>query len=172
MVPKIIEDIRNTSELSPFLVDECCERGAYLIVSESIDRDRYEMIKVDAYYNSLGIAEIPKSVDCLIVHVCNSVGRILHLIELKSYSTSEHLSIDNIIEKFRATIDDFIETRFHDPIGRYDYHKMNPVFISKIKRRDKSQKLALFMAKKNRVHFRGINYTIQVKPNGFEIIDC
>jgi hypothetical protein len=171
MVPKIIEDIRNTPALTPFVVNECCERGANLLVSDSIDQDRYEMIKVDDYYNSLS-TEIPKSVDCLIVHVCSSFGRILHLCELKSYSTSGHLSIEDIIEKFRATIDDFIETRFYEPIGKYDYHKMNPVFISKINRRDKSQKLTLFMAKKNKVHFRGINYTIQVKPNGFEIVDC
>ncbi|MBN8546622.1 MAG: hypothetical protein J0L60_10890 [Ignavibacteria bacterium] len=171
MVPKIIEDIRNTPALSQFLVDECCEEGANLILSDSIDRDRYEMIKVDAYYNSLN-TEIPKSVDCLIVHVCPLFSRILHLIELKSYSTSGHLSIDDIIKKFRATIDDFIENRFYEPIGKYNYHRMNPVFISKLKRRDKSQKLALLMAKKNRIHFRGTNYTIQVKPNGFEIVDC
>lgn len=171
MIPKIIEDIRNTPALTPFVVNECCERGANLIVSGSIDQDKNEMIKVDDYYNSLD-TEIPKSVDCLIMHVCSSFGRILHLCELKSYSTSGHISIEDIIEKFRATIDDFIETRFYEPIGKYEYHKMNPVFISKIKRRDKSQKLTLFMAKKNKVHFRGINYTIQVKPNGFEIVDC
>lgn len=172
MVPKIIEDIRNNTELSPFLVNECSENGVYFTVSQAIDRDRYEMIKVDDYYNSLEIKKIPKSVDCLIVQVCNSVGRILHLIELKSYSTSEHLNIKALIEKFNSTISDFIEFRFNEPIGKYDYNDFNPVLISKIQRRDRSLKLALLMDNKYKIQFRGVKYIIRVKANGTEIIDC
>lgn len=172
MVSKIIEDIRNNSILSPFLVNECYENGVYFTVSRAIDRDRYEMIKVDDYYNSLGIAEIPKSVDCLIVLVCNSVGRILHLIELKSYKKADHLNIGHVIEKFKSTIHDFIEDRFHEPIGKYKYTNVSLVLITKIRSRDRALKLNILMDKKSKIHFQNDSFYIRVKDNGFEIVDC
>lgn len=118
----LVEKIKNEPTLQPFIVDACAENGLCVEFSNSIAKADYVILKVDAFYNSCEdfkdpetklMTNTPPSVDCLIVLACKggTKYRIL-LVELKN--TSRKPPKENMVDKFRTTIHDFMSERYRD----------------------------------------------------------
>jgi hypothetical protein len=126
----MLENIKAHEILSQFLEDDCCENNICVTFAEDIARENYIIIKVDKYYNSLGLAETPPSLDCLIIRRCLNTGFGLTLVELKDIDSTKRFTIENLKAKFETTINDFIQTRFN--VLFIDYKRIELYFVSNI----------------------------------------
>lgn len=127
----MLENIKSHEILSKFLVEECCENEVSITFNEDVAKDSYIIIKVDRYYNSLGLAETPPSLDCLIIRRCLNTGFGLTLVELKDIDSTKRFTIENLKAKFETTINDFIQNRFKDLLF-IDYKRIELYFVSNI----------------------------------------
>jgi len=67
---------------------------AYISVrfSEQLHEDKFIVLKIDSYYNSLGLPKPPPSVDCLIIVKCDTnICYDFYLVELKNIGSPKHL---------------------------------------------------------------------------------
>ncbi len=110
----MINKIKDTEALKPFITDECEENKIFVNMADDIPQNNYLVIKVDRYYNSLNLSDTPPSVDCLVLLKCADSSYVLYLVELKNIKRPRRFKIDNIRDKFKTTIDDFMSTRFKD----------------------------------------------------------
>ncbi|PJG58049.1 hypothetical protein [Aeromonas cavernicola] len=78
-----------------------------------LDRQSIANLAVDEYYNSLGLANTPASIDNLVVIKRGKDKYSLTLIELKKVKKLSTLNYDNIVCKYKTTIDDFMSVRFN-----------------------------------------------------------
>jgi hypothetical protein len=127
----LIENIKAHEILSQFLEDDCCENNICVTFAENIVRENYIIIKVDKYYNSLGLAKTPASLDCLIIRKCLNTGFGLTLVELKDIHSGKAFEFDNMKSKFETTINDFMQNRFKDLLYK-DYKDIKLYFVSNI----------------------------------------
>ena len=158
----MIQTIKNHSILSNYVEDTCCENGICVTFDNSISINDYAIIKVDNYYNSqLHQGKTPASVDCLIVRKCINSGYGLTIVELKNISNSKGFGTENMIEKFKTTLTDFIEIKFPDAL-LLDYNDIKLFFVSnkEIYKRD----LGLKMETLINVRFRFQNKTLMIRP--------
>jgi len=111
----MINKIIHTKELELFISDTCEENNICVNMDESILKAHYTIIKVDRYYNSLHLGHLrktPPSVDCLIALKCRDNEFVIYLVELKNIKSSKNFEIDNIYNKFKSTIENFMGSRF------------------------------------------------------------
>ena len=142
----LIENIKSHEILNQFLVKECCENNISVTFHEDVARESYIIIKVDDYYNSLGIEKRPPSLDCLIIRRCVGTGFGLTLVELKDIHTGQSFDFANMKAKFETCLDDFMQKRFKDLLFK-DYKDIRLYFVSNIEiyKRDIGLKLETLM---------------------------
>lgn len=92
--------------------DLSVEVCAALLHGEELDDERVRILKVDRYYAIAGLAEQPKSIDCLIVVKCASGAFELTLVELRNVSSTKGVPPSVMIEKFRNTFERFMAKDF------------------------------------------------------------
>lgn len=171
MIPKLIQDVRNNLLISPFLEQTCCENNVEVSVSIEVKSESICIIKVDKYYRALNLGRTPPSVDCLILQQCRQQNFSFHIIELKSADKSPRLDIDNVIEKFRTTITDFISVRFYEPIGKYDSVKLKLVLVSKVANTGSDTMLRKIL-RENSFSYKGLKSIIDLKYSSYKIESC
>ncbi|EMY62449.1 hypothetical protein [Leptospira terpstrae] len=99
--------------LSKHIVSHCEENQIQVEVDKNFPRDKYLILKVDSYYNSLHLALTPPSPDCLYIIYCEKGNYFsLYCYELKNIKDKQYLKIENIYGKFKTLIDDFLKTAF------------------------------------------------------------
>jgi hypothetical protein len=167
----LIENIKAHEILSQFLEDDCCENNISVTFAEDVEAENYIIIKVDKYYNSLGLAETPPSLDCLIIRRCLNTGFGLTLVELKNISKSRRFTVANLKAKFETTLNDFMQKRFKDLLQK-DYKEIKLYFESKIEnhRRDSGLKTEILL--NLRFEYGGEKLMIQRKMPHPTITNC
>ncbi|MEX0904960.1 MAG: hypothetical protein WD604_12315 [Balneolaceae bacterium] len=109
MIGTILED----NSLTPFLASTCSENGISANIINGIENVDYIILKPDQFYNSLGIYPTPPSTDCLIVIKCDDSFKVV-LVELKNINSPSHFNKNNIREKFRTVLNDFMSNKFRN----------------------------------------------------------
>jgi hypothetical protein len=109
---ELIERIQNDAALMPYIALECEENEVCAAFDSEVDRARTLIIKVDDYYNNLGLDKTPSSIDCLIIQYCSENKYRLRLIELKNVKTAQSISRKSIEKKYETTLFDFMSNRF------------------------------------------------------------
>jgi hypothetical protein len=94
---------------------------AALLRGDDLDDERVRILKVDKYYATAGLAEQPKSIDCLIVVKCASGAFELTLVELRNVSSTKGVPPSVMIEKFRNTFERFMAQDFGHIFANPDY---------------------------------------------------
>ena len=142
----MISKIKAHEKLQAFLVSECCENNVSVIFDPNVSSAGYVIIKVDDFYNSLGLEKTPPSLDCMIIRKCLVSGFGLTLVELKEISSAGSFKIDNLKAKFETCLDDFIQKRFKDLLDK-DYKSIKLYFVSNIEiyKRDIGLKLEVLI---------------------------
>lgn len=167
----MIDRVKKSTRLQPYVVEECSENGVCVTFSEDIHRDDYVIIKVDGYYNSLNIEKRPASPDCLIIRRCQNGGYGLTLVELKDVSTSSSFTVENMREKFNTCFNDFIKKEFRELLD-VDYKDVKIFFVSNIElyKRDMGLKLEVLINIKFK--FNEKNYMIYPQMPSPTIKSC
>jgi hypothetical protein len=128
----MIDELKKTKSLTPFITDKCEENQICVTMDNSIPKTNYVVIKVDDHYNSLRLKKTPPSVDCLITVKCRDNGYIIYLVELKNIKSPAGFKIDNVYNKFKTTIEDFMEILFrnifHNP--KYNVKRLHLYFVT------------------------------------------
>jgi hypothetical protein len=167
----MIEKIYSTEVLKPFLHKTCCENDVSVTFDDDISENDYVIIKVDDYYNSLGLENTLPSPDCLIIRRCKHEGYGMTIVELKDIETSSRFEVDNMIAKFTTCINDFISIRFKDILWK-DYKDIKLYFVSNIEiyKRDMGLRLRTIMNVK--FIYNDKKYMIQPKMPHPTIKNC
>lgn len=167
----MLRKIRNHPVLRNLIKDSCCENGICVSFAEDIDRDNTIILKVDEFYNTLGLEETPPSIDCFIIRKCVNGGYGLTLVELKNIHSSKGFDIQKMKGKFVTTIDDFMKTRFKEPLD-VDYKTIKLFFVSNIEvyRRDLGLKMEVLM--NTRFKINGRQHMIQPRMPDPTISNC
>lgn len=99
--------------LAKHIVSECTENNIQVEVDRNFPRDKYLIIKVDSFYNSLKLANTPPSPDCLYIIYCEKGNYYsLYCYELKNIQNVQNLKIENIYGKFETLVEDFLKQQF------------------------------------------------------------
>ncbi len=153
----LLNNIKTNSQLRDFIKAECSDEGICVEIDNKIAKNEYLVIKVDDFYNSLGLEYTPASPDCLILIKCKNKGYALAIVELKNINKSSRLDIKNMTEKFKTCFDDFMSSRFNEYFDQ-NYQRIQLFFISKINihssSKDPSRGLRLEALMNKRFRFR------------------
>ena len=149
MKTMLINIIKNDPILKDYVISECCENNVSISLSPDINIENYVILKIDAFYNALEIELKPPSIDCLIIVKCSDNTYAIYLIELKSTSSANRLTIENILLKYDTCLKDFMMVRFKDYFNR-DYKRIKLYLISNIDiyRRNRVLKLEILIKHK------------------------
>ncbi len=160
----LLNSIRNNQQLKDFIKPICSDEGICVQIDDKIDKNDYLVIKVDEYYNTLGLEQTPASPDCLIVIKCKNDGYALAIVELKNINNSGRFDIENMTQKFTTCFNDFMSNRFKDYFDR-DFQRIQLFFVSKVNIRfrdnDLSRGLRLEALINKRFIFRNKRYMIK-----------
>jgi hypothetical protein len=111
----LIETLRNDPDLQPYFCMDCTENEVAAAIDTAITMDKILIIKVDDFYNNQHLGKnTPKSIDCLIVQLCDEGHYHVYLVELKNVKNARQLTTDAIREKFQNTLFDFMSDRFRN----------------------------------------------------------
>lgn len=172
----MINKIKHTPALEPHITDQCEENQVCVSMDGDISNDNYLVLKVDNYYNSLNIGHLgktPPSIDCLIPLRCADKQFIIYLVELKNIKSPGGFTVEEIYNKFKTTIENFMGKRFkniflsprHQIKKLFLYFVTNPYGETEKRRRQEGSKMDALLARKP-FKFRGKRYQIQHKlPN-------
>ncbi len=128
----MISRIKNNPNLRDYLRYQIEDEGIEVEVDQKLLENEYAGIKVDDYYHGLRQSVIPKAVD-YVVAVDNSCDSYcLYILEMKNVNSPKHLSVKDIQEKFKTTIDDFLSNRFQDIFmaDKYKYRLIKLYLVS------------------------------------------
>ncbi len=124
---KMIKLLREKIELHNFFVNEIKENGAFIEIDNSFYDENHNLnneeilnIAIDNYYNSLSLRDTPPSIDNLVIIERSTKKYSLYLIELKYISKLSRLNLDNIKNKFKTVLNDFMLNKFHDEFNHQD----------------------------------------------------
>ena len=110
----MINQIKYTNSLKNCIADRCEENEIFVSMADDIPQINYLVLKVDNYYNSLNLDKTPPSVDCLVTLKCRDSDFVVYLIELKNIKSPGGFKVENIYNKFKTTIDNFMGSRFRN----------------------------------------------------------
>jgi hypothetical protein len=128
----LIERIRTHEQLAQYVCSVCEENGVGVSFDIGVSPEMYVIVKPDAYYNSSAFgAERPASADCFIVQMCNEAQYKLVIVELKNIQHAKDISAENIRQKFRTCLEDFIPHRFPNLLD-VEYKDIKLYFVSHI----------------------------------------
>jgi hypothetical protein len=131
----MINQIKYSKSLKPFITNKCEENEIFVSMAKDIPGTSFLVIKVDRYYNSLKIGHLhktPPSVDCLVLLKCRDNTFIIYLVELKKVKSPAGFSVDNIYNKFKTTIENFMGSRFNNIFlnERYIVRRLQLYFVT------------------------------------------
>lgn len=154
-----------------YITDKCEENQICVSIDNSIPRTNYVVIKVDQHYNSLRLKNTPPSLDCLIAVKCRDNDYIIYLVELKNIKSQAGFKVDNIYQKFKTTIDDFMGSRFRNIFHnkKYNVKRLHLYFVTnpyrKRRLREGTTKMDSLLSRKP-FEFQGKLYVLKHKlPN-------
>ncbi len=126
--------IYNDEDLYPIISNYCNENNIEICLSESLQDnadDQLIILKVDEYYSSKKMHNPPPAVDCIILVKCDKKPCYdLYLIELKSINSPSGFNKENIAQKFKTIIDDFLGNKFSHIFSNEEYCNFNCYFVS------------------------------------------
>ena len=128
----MINNIKSHPIASKYLCSECEENGFSTNIDPSIPLEKYVIIKVDNYYNSLNIEKRPASPDCLIVLECTNNEYKIYIIELKNIKDQSGFAPVNIREKFETCVYDFMSNIYRDVFydTSFKFKSIKPFFVT------------------------------------------
>jgi len=156
----MFDKIRSDNNINRFIKDECCDNNIAVTFDPKIEKDSILIIKVDDYYNSLGLSKPPPSPDCLIITKCINGGYSLHIVELKNITSAKGFNVDNLIQKYVTCLDDFVTSRFSKYFLK-DYKVVKLYFVSRIDVYGRDIGLKLEILINYKIKFNGKNYLIR-----------
>jgi len=158
----MFEKIKSDDLINGFIKEQCCENNVSVTFDDKIEKDSILIIKVDDYYNSLGLEKTPPSPDCLILVKCMDGGYGLHIVELKNITSAKRFDVDNLVKKFQTCLDDFVSDRFSKYLY-IDYKTVKLYFISNIDIYSRDLGLKLEVLINYKLKYNGKSYL--VRPN-------
>ncbi len=160
----LLNNIKENQYLTDFIKDECSDERMCVEIDNKIAKNEYLVIKVDDYYNSLGLTHTPASPDCLIVIKCKNSGYALAIVELKNINKAKRFDIENLTQKFTTCFNDFMSKRFKEYFDQ-DFQRIQLFFVTKVNihpsNRDPLRGLRLEALMNKRFKFRKRNYMIR-----------
>lgn len=167
---KMIRRLRD-SNLAEFIEQDCCENGICVEISSSIPDNELIIIKVDKFYASLNLELTPPSIDCLIVQKCQGNYYKLTLVELKNITQGRHFDLENMTNKFKTALDDFIGRKFREIFDR-NFVIGKLLFVSRqdIYSRDIGLKMEMLIG--SILKFQGRRYIIEPRMPKWEVKTC
>ncbi len=172
----LLQKIKNDEILSQFTAKKCEENNIEIILDKKITDDRHLIVKVDDYYNSLPIANRPKSPDCLILQKCleSNLEYAVTIVELKRRRKSSDFNINEVIEKYRTCLDDFMKIKFKDYFDK-NYKRIDLYFVTNKKTygsNDIDTNLELELSMSERIKFNGKYCIIKLCNNKQKVKPC
>lgn len=126
--------IQNDPALFSIISSYCDENNIEICLSEKLDEnsdDKLLILKIDDFYSSKNMPKPPPSVDCLILVKCDSSKCYdIYLVELKNIKSQGGFDRDNIVAKFKTTIDKFLNDEFKDIFLAEKYCNFNCYFVT------------------------------------------
>ena len=132
---ELLNLLREEAQLKAYIRERCEDAGICIDIDEAIEKEHIVIIKVDDYYNDLHLKTTPPSVDCLIVQYCKAKNSYkVYLVELKNVKNSQKQNINrnNLTEKFRTTLLDFISDRFRKPFDDFEFKTNLVLYAAKV----------------------------------------
>lgn len=110
----MINQIKNHNILNKYLSLNCEENGVCATIDNTLTNNETAIVKVDDYYNDKiqNINPIPPAADFLVSVLCENNNYVLYIIELKNISSPNGFDVKNVYNKFKTTINDFMNYRF------------------------------------------------------------
>jgi hypothetical protein len=105
----LIETLRNDPDLQPYFCMDCTENDVAAAIDTAITMDKVLIIKVDDFYNNQHLENTPKSIDCLIVQLCDEGHYHVYLVELKNVKNAQLLTKEDIREKFLGVLKEVLK---------------------------------------------------------------
>ena len=126
--------IYNNPNLASIISSYCDENDIEICLDESLESnsdDKLLILKIDDYYSSKKIHNPPPAIDCLILVKCDS-GECydIYLVELKNIKSPKAFSKENIVEKFKTTINKFLNDEYTDIFLKENYCDFNCYFVT------------------------------------------
>ena len=126
--------IYNNEELFSIMSNFCNENNIEICLSEGLQDhadDQLIILKADEYYSSKNMHNPPPAVDCIILVKCNKTPCYdLYLIELKDIKSPQNFNKENIVQKFKTIINDFLGKKFSYIFSNEKYCNFNCYFVS------------------------------------------
>ncbi len=117
----LLNDLRADASLAPYIHQFSCENDVCVDFDPAIPQEDYLVVKVDDFYNKLGLPNTPKSPDCLIVQRCMDGRFHWHVVELKNVKYQSELDAGDIWDKFHTCLTDFMSNRFRSHFYNENY---------------------------------------------------
>lgn len=127
---ELLNLLRNEPKITDFFRPECEDEGICIEVDNDIEEDNILIIKTDDYYNSLNLEKTPPSTDCLIIQRCKNNTYKIYLIELKNVERAKLINKNNLREKFRTVLLDFINDKFRSIFNEFEFSKIELVLCA------------------------------------------
>jgi hypothetical protein len=139
----MLRKIYTKNELTPYFTRELLENAVGVIINEAMPQDSYVAIDIDEYYHRTAPPPTPAIADILLVaqRLSQNEKHHIYIIEMKNISSPRGFNVNNIYEKFRTAIDDFMKIKYADVFmdEKYQVEKFRLLFISdayRLKRRN------------------------------------
>ncbi len=172
----LLQKIKSDAILSQFIAKKCEENNIEVILDKKITEDQYLIIKVDDYYKSLKIGDTPKTPDCLILQKCleSNLEYAITIVELKRRRKSSDFNINEVIEKFKTCLNDFMKIKFKDYFNE-NYKRIDLYFITNKKTYGSNNidtDLEMSLSMSERLKFNGKYCSIKLCNNKQKIKPC
>jgi len=130
----MLNKIALKTELIPFFTEYLMENGVGVIISEAMPQDSYMAIDIDKYYHYIVPNKTPAIADIILVARKLSLKELYHIyiIEMKNIKSPDGFKVNNVYEKFRTVIEDFMKIRYSDIFmdEKYQIEKFRLFFIT------------------------------------------
>lgn len=107
----MVKRICNEKTLEKYCSHSIEDAGVYVGVDKELSEDRFVAIKVDDYYDGLGLSNEPMAVDFVVSVDCKGNWYNLYVLELKG-GKNKNYTTEDIYNKFSTTLDDFLKKRY------------------------------------------------------------
>lgn len=130
----MFDAILNNPELFGIRRETCEENDICIEFDSQLQESDYIILKIDAYYHSKDIHNPPPSIDCLIIVKCKeNKGFDFYLVELRGTKNTQGFKVDNIRNKFKTTVEDFLKNKFASIfLADYRLNSLKVYFVSEI----------------------------------------
>lgn len=130
----MLNKIQKHKVLSELITCHCCENDIEVLLSSTLEKasdSRVLILKPDLYYNSIKMHNPPPALDCIIIIKCTKSNTYsINLIELRDINSSKGFNNENIVQKFKTVVYEFLQSTFSDIFLEETYCQFNCYFVS------------------------------------------